>query len=64
VELVVHIDDLAGSVGLPTPDLPDLATDLVISCLAGVARRRHGDLEVVRALARHERAHSDVFPVF
>jgi hypothetical protein len=64
VELVVHIDDLAASVEVPTPALPDLATDLVISCLAGVARRRHGDLEVVRALARQERTHPDVFPVF
>jgi Mycothiol maleylpyruvate isomerase N-terminal domain len=64
VELVVHIDDLAASVGVPTPELPDLATDLVISCLTGVARRRHGDLQVVRALARQERRQPDVFPVF
>jgi hypothetical protein len=55
VELVVHIDDLAVSVGRPTPDLPATATACTIGCLLEIARTRHGDLAVVRALSRRER---------
>jgi hypothetical protein len=55
VELVVHLDDLALSLGVPTPDLPDAALVEVVEVLVGVARRRHGPLAVVRALARRER---------
>ncbi len=55
VEMTVHGDDLAVSVGLPTPDYPDNAWELVIGCLTEVAIRRHGPLAVVRAMTRSER---------
>jgi hypothetical protein len=64
VELLAHIDDLAASAALPTPDLPPAAVSLVITCLTDVARRRHGDLAVLRTLARRERSTEGVFPVF
>ena len=55
VELVVHADDLAASLGVDPPPLPGAATGLVVSTLVEVARIRHGDIAVVRALARRER---------
>jgi uncharacterized protein (TIGR03083 family) len=56
IELVVHIDDLCVSVGVPTPPMPDGAMDAAVGALVGVARVRHGDLLVLRALTRRERA--------
>jgi uncharacterized protein (TIGR03083 family) len=56
MELVVHLDDLAVSVGVPTPGLPVAATDTVIGILATLAARRHGPAPVYRALTRAERA--------
>jgi hypothetical protein len=64
VELLAHIDDLAASAELPTPELPRDAVDAVVACLTDVARRRHGDLAVLRALTRRERSAGNVFPVF
>ena len=58
LEMVVHADDLAVSVDLPTPDYPDRVWDLVVGCLTQAAIRRHGPLAVVRAMARTERDHS------
>jgi uncharacterized protein (TIGR03083 family) len=55
VELVVHGDDLAVSLGVAPPALSPAATGLVIATLVEVARLRHGDTAVVRALARRER---------
>jgi len=55
VELVVHADDLAVSVGMETPARPPDALTIAIDTLIGAARYRHGDLAVVRALARRER---------
>lgn len=55
IELVVHVDDLAVSVGLPTPELPREATALAIEALVEVARLKHGDTAVLRALTRRER---------
>jgi uncharacterized protein (TIGR03083 family) len=55
VELVVHADDLAASLGVPPAPLPAAATGLVIATLVEVARIRHGDAAVLRALARRER---------
>lgn len=60
VELVVHADDLAVSLGLSTPDVGDQAADLVVTTLARISRRRHGTLPVLRALSRRERAPSTV----
>ena len=55
VELVVHADDLAASVGVAlVPPRPG-TTAIAIEVLVGVARIRHGDMAVLRALARRER---------
>jgi hypothetical protein len=64
VELLAHTDDLAASAGVATPDLPPGAVTLVVTCLTDVARRRHGDIAVLRTLARRERSTKGVFPVF
>lgn len=54
VELALHSDDLARSLGLPTPALSLDAGDVAISVLVGAARLRHGDIGVLYALARRE----------
>ncbi|SFD06021.1 DUF6968 family protein [Micromonospora sediminimaris] len=56
LELVVHTDDLAVSLGLPTPEMPAAATELTTDLLTRIAAWRHGPLAVVRALSRRERA--------
>ncbi|GAB2880196.1 maleylpyruvate isomerase N-terminal domain-containing protein [Streptomyces mayteni] len=56
LELAVHLDDLAASVGLATPELPDAAFDPVLTLLARLAAKRHGQSALLRALARVERA--------
>ncbi|MFY1620901.1 maleylpyruvate isomerase N-terminal domain-containing protein [Micromonospora sp. WMMD736] len=56
MELVVHTDDLAVSLGLPTPPMPQTATEATIQLLCRLAAWRHGSLNVIRALARQERA--------
>ena len=55
IELVVHVDDLAASLGVQAPPLPVEATEVVITTLVEVARIRHGDPAVVRALTWRER---------
>lgn len=56
VELVVHLDDLAVSVGAEEPDgLPPAAFDVTAAVLARLAVRRAGGLATVRSLARRER---------
>jgi hypothetical protein len=64
LELVVHGDDLATGVGIAAPPLPEGAAGVAIDLMVAVARAAHGDLAVVRALARRERAGTAVFPVF
>lgn len=56
MELAVHSDDLAVSVGIATPSLPPSAVDTVIILLSRLAVRRHGPTGVLRALSRAERA--------
>jgi hypothetical protein len=56
MELAVHADDLAVSVGLPTPSLPPGALDVVLDLLTRLAVRRHGAVSVLRALSRAERS--------
>jgi hypothetical protein len=56
LELVVHADDLACSVDLPTPDFPERVTAPVVDLLTRLAVRRHGTVNVIRGLARAERA--------
>ncbi|UUW88197.1 maleylpyruvate isomerase N-terminal domain-containing protein [Nocardioides sp. WV_118_6] len=60
MEIVVHADDLASSVGLATPEFPeDLVTD-VLGLLGAIALRRHGQAAVVRTLSRPQRAPANV----
>ena len=54
VEQVVHLDDLARSVGVQRWAMPAGADALVIAVGVEVARRRRGDLVVLRALFRPE----------
>jgi hypothetical protein len=56
MEIAVHGDDLAVSVDLPTPVLPDEVFAPVAALLTDLAARRHGQAAVLRALARRERA--------
>lgn len=56
MEIVVHSDDLAASVGVPTPELPERVVDPVVDLLARLAVHRHGPTAVIRALSRAERA--------
>ena len=60
MELAVHSDDLAVSVGVPTPSLPQSAVDTVIDLLSRLAVRRHGPTAVLRALSRAERAPASI----
>jgi hypothetical protein len=62
VELVIHGDDLASSVGIDWQP-PFAAGALAIGMLLHIANEQHGAVEVLRALARTERASPDVFPV-
>jgi uncharacterized protein (TIGR03083 family) len=56
MEIVVHSDDLAASVGIPTPELPAEVIEPVVDLLAKLALHRHGPTAVIRALSRTERA--------
>ncbi|HEV2639977.1 MAG TPA: maleylpyruvate isomerase N-terminal domain-containing protein [Actinocrinis sp.] len=56
VELLVHSDDLAVSVGNQAPVLPDEPLQLVIDLLTRLSMYRYGPLAVLRTLARVERA--------
>ncbi len=56
LELVVHSDDLAVSLGEPTPPMPEAVVQATVGLLAVLAVQRHGGVPVVRALSRRERA--------
>ncbi len=56
LEITVHCDDLAVSVGVPTPELPGPAVQQVLDLLVQLAVRRHGTTAVLRTLSRAERA--------
>jgi len=56
MEIAVHSDDLAVSVGIEPPTLPEAVLGPVLALLVGVSLRRHGQAAVVRALSRSERA--------
>jgi uncharacterized protein (TIGR03083 family) len=60
MELAVHSDDLAVSVGTATPELPGSAIDTVVDLLSRLAVRRHGPTAVLRALSRAERAPENI----
>ena len=55
IEILVHADDLAVSVGLDPLVLPADAARLAIQSLVDISRHREGDLTVLRALSRRER---------
>ncbi len=61
VELLVHGDDLARSVGRPTPAYADEAWQLVVSQLHQIAVDRHGARAVALSLARPERGSAGAF---
>jgi hypothetical protein len=60
MEIVVHSDDLAASVGLETPEFPEPVLTPVLGLLTAVAVRRHGQTALVRALSRPQRAPTSV----
>ena len=60
MEVLVHSDDLAASIGVDTPRFPDEAADAVFGRLATVAAERHGQVAVLRALSRPQRAPGQV----
>lgn len=62
VELAVHLDDLALSVG-EHPRTPDAALAVAVDVLVAAARDRHGDQAVLHALARRERDTADALRV-
>ncbi len=64
VELTVHTDDLALSVGLESSALPPEALDITIDTLVAIAPYRHGDLAVLCALSRRERDTVNALRVF
>lgn len=56
MEIVVHGEDVAASLGFTTPTLADEALAPVLALLTRLALRRHGQAAVVSALSRAERA--------
>lgn len=51
-EFVIHVDDLARSVEVASPEPDPAAAGAAIACLIELCRERAGDLAVLRALAR------------
>lgn len=64
VELVVHSDDLATSVELGSLPIPRDAATATIETFVQMARHRAGDLGVIRAFSRIERADPEALRVF
>ncbi|WP_112247326.1 maleylpyruvate isomerase N-terminal domain-containing protein [Kribbella monticola] len=60
MELAVHADDLAVSIGVQTPVFPDRAVETVVDLLTRLAMRRHGQTPVLRALSRAERSPASI----
>jgi hypothetical protein len=56
VELIIHSDDLAVSVGIETPHFDDEAWQIIARVQCGTALRRHHPREIAIASARPERA--------
>jgi uncharacterized protein (TIGR03083 family) len=56
VELLIHADDLAVSLAVPTPSFPGEAAEPVLELLLRHAHRRHGTAALLRAFTRAERA--------
>lgn len=60
MEIVVHADDLAYSVGVATPPFGPEALEPVLALLAALAAQRRGQNAVLRALSRHGRSTGSV----
>ena len=60
MEMVVHGDDLAASVGLDTPEHEPPVVSTVLGLLTGVSLQRHGQVALVRALSRPQRSQGDI----
>jgi hypothetical protein len=58
-ELIVHMDDVAVSVGVPTPPIRPAAAAMALTVLVSVSRKINTDLELIRVMARAERAKPD-----
>jgi hypothetical protein len=56
LELAVHCDDLAVSVGVATPALPQPALETALDLLCRWAESRHGATALLRTFSRAERA--------
>ena len=63
VELAVHLDDLALSLGIE-PSIPARTLAVAVEVLVGAARLRSGDAAVLHALARRERDSIDALRIF
>ncbi|GAB3258132.1 maleylpyruvate isomerase N-terminal domain-containing protein [Kineosporia babensis] len=55
LEIVVHSDDLAVSLGLDTPQFPEAVFTPVSELILRLAVRRHGQSSVISTLTRRER---------
>lgn len=60
MEIVVHADDLACSIGVPTPRFAPDVLEPVLALLAALAVQRRGQETLLRALSRHERTAGSV----
>jgi Mycothiol maleylpyruvate isomerase N-terminal domain len=60
MEIAVHSDDLAVSVGVRPPELPAQVLEPVLDLLAQLSLRRHGATALLRTYARSERAPATV----
>jgi hypothetical protein len=60
METVVHADDLAASIPVPTPAFDTAVLDPVLRLLTALALRRHGQDALVRTLTRPQRAPAEV----
>jgi hypothetical protein len=60
MEVLVHSDDLAASLRVPTPLFPVETGHAVLGLLAAVAADRHGQTAMLRNLSRPQRAEGPV----
>ncbi|KRE41923.1 maleylpyruvate isomerase N-terminal domain-containing protein [Knoellia sp. Soil729] len=60
MEMVVHGDDLAASVGLETHEHEPVVVASVLRLLTGVSLQRHGQVALMRALSRPQRSSGDI----
>ncbi|HJR45024.1 MAG TPA: maleylpyruvate isomerase N-terminal domain-containing protein [Actinomycetota bacterium] len=64
VELTLHADDVAVSIGAETPAFSEEIATIAIETMIETSRVRYGDLAILRALGRRERDQHDAARVF